>query len=554
MAKETKATAVDKAYTKKYALAILGTGSNVGKSFLVTAFCSYFAAVQKNNSEKFRVAPFKAQNMSNNSMVVAGGEIGHAQFVQAQAARALPCCDMNPILLKPLGEKKGSQLIVNGKPQGNFSALEYYRKTHELFHKTKQSFKRLQERYDIVIIEGAGSCAEVNLRKKDFTNFKIAAFGKAPVLLVANIEQGGVFAQVLGSLHVMSKQERKAVKGILINRFRGDPELFADGVKYIEKKSKLPVLGVIPWLDDIFVEAEDSFSLDETNAKFVAAADKHLSDGFEQDGIYKAAQENINNKEEQSKFKVVVIRLPTISNFNDFSVFAKHPLCSLQFLRKPCDLSNYDLVILPGSKNVRADADWLQQQGWDFFLQERAKQEKHVHGICGGLQILGESIEDPWGVEGCIGTSKGLALLPFKTVLQKQKSVSRVSGEIEADLFSPEVFTVQGYEIHAGKTSLLRPCARFCTIRQREQKLLSATEIYADGYWNGKNILASYLHGLYESQNFLQQLIIKIRPDLKEKVASIPLSFKTKVQSYNELGQRIARYVDMKKLKKIMGI
>ncbi|MEJ2111131.1 MAG: cobyric acid synthase, partial [Acidobacteriota bacterium] len=323
-------------------LSILGTGSDVGKSVVVAALCRIFA------NRGIRVAPYKAQNMSNNSYVtLSGGEVGRAQVVQAEAARVPVHVDMNPVLLKPSSDT-GSQVVVHGKPMGNAEASAYFSNTDFLFGKARESLQRLRSEYEFIVMEGAGSCAEVNLRSRDFVNFRMAHAAEAPVILVADIDRGGVFAQIIGSLDVIPPEDRSRVHGFIINRFRGDPELFRDGIEYIEKRTGIPVLGLIHFYRHIEIDSEDGMPLDVVIDPPVAP--------------------------QPDRINIAVVRLPHISNFTDFAPLARVPGVSLHYLSKPRQLAGYEVLFLPGSKNVRADLEWMRKVGWDEALRQYHEQ------------------------------------------------------------------------------------------------------------------------------------------------------------------------------------
>ena len=355
-------------------IAILGTGSEVGKSIVVTALCRIFV------NRGINVAPFKAQNMSNNSGVTPEGlEMGRAQIVQAEAAKIPPHVDMNPILLKPTSDD-GSQIVLFGKAVANSTAGEYRKKNNVLFSKACDALDRLREAYDLIVMEGAGSCAEVNLMARDIVNLRMAEYADAPVVLVSDIHRGGVFAQIIGTLACLSNKHQKMVKGFIINRFRGDINLFKDGVRWIEDKTGKKVLGVVPWYDHIHIEAEDSVVIE--NPAAVSMVKSHVP-------------------------TIAVIRLPHISNFTDFDPLSNLKGLDVYFIEKPRDLTDFKAVILPGSKNTRWDLRWLKKIGWADIIKKYADADGHVLGICGGYQMMGRFVHDPQGLEGTPGTSSG---------------------------------------------------------------------------------------------------------------------------------------------------
>ncbi len=438
-------------------ISVLGTGSDVGKSIVAAALCRLFW------EEGLSVAPFKAQNMSNNSAVTrTGEEMGRAQVVQAQACRLEPHADMNPVLLKPCSDT-GSQVVLQGKVIGNKEAGDYFKNTDYLFNHAKESLDRLRQQYSLIVMEGAGSCGEVNLMSRDFVNFKSAHYADAPVILVADIDRGGVFAQVIGTLAVISEADRARIKGVIINRFRGDRRLFDDGIKYLEEKTRIPVLGLIPYYQHIQIDSEDGLSLDS-----IIDADTSI---------------------EPDKINVAIICLPHISNFTDFAPLEQDPGINLHYLRNVRSLKGYQLVLLPGTKNVRGDMTWLEQTGWSDSIKAYAQGDGHLAGICGGYQILGRKISDPTGVEGTPGEVEGLALLDVTSTLEPVKVLSRSSGTWRAN-GEP----VEGYEIHMGITKSadhLTPVIRM----NSDQSMDGAAD-------KNFRVWGTYFHGLFDMPKF----------------------------------------------------
>lgn len=510
----TSGRAGEKLIKRGKILAVLGTGSDVGKSVVVTALCRIF------RNEGINVAPFKAQNMSNNSFVTReGGEMGRAQIVQAQAARVEPHVDMNPVLLKP-SSQTGAQVVLHGLPLGNTEAKEYFHDTRFLFQKARESLERLRERFDLIIMEGAGSCAEVNLRDRDFVNFEMAHAADAPVLLVGDIDRGGIFAQIVGTLAVLSARDRGRVAGFIINRFRGDPSLFDDGIAYLEKKTGLPVFGLIPYYYHLEIDSEDGLPLEVII-----------------DPPYGPVAGRIN---------IAVIRLPHISNFTDFTPLAREPSVSLHYLSRPRSLHGYDILFLPGSKNVRFDADWLRDTSWGSVISEYAGQGGRIAGICGGYQILGKRILDPHGLEGPSGETEGLALLDIETELQQTKTLTRSRG-----FFLANHCKVTGYEIHMGTTrgpDTARPGLRFTEQNGREVDLL-------DGALNREgNIWGAYLHGLFDEPLFRREFLRDLRPDLPpppgRKDAESIEQFRDR--QYDLLAEHFRSHLDWERLRSLV--
>lgn len=397
------------------AIMIQGTMSNAGKSFLAAGLCRIM------RQDGFRVAPFKSQNMALNSYVTEEGlEMGRAQVMQAEAAGIKPMVCMNPILLKPT-DHTGSQVIVNGEVVGNMSAREYFAYKKQLIPEIRKAFRKLTEYSDIIVVEGAGSPAEINLRENDIVNMGLAELIDAPVLLAGDIDRGGVFAQLLGTLMLLTEAERERVKGIIINKFRGDVSLLDSGITILEQKGKVPVMGVVPYMD-IALEDEDS-----------------LTERFE--------------KREEGCIDLAVIRYPRISNFTDFNVFEQMSAVSVRYVTCVSELHHPDLIFLPGSKNTMGDLRWMRWNGLEAAVKTMAKKIP-VFGICGGYQMMGEWIQDPEGVEEG-GELQGMGLLPIQTRLGKEKVRSRREGRInplEGILKGLSDMEYEGYEIHMGRT------------------------------------------------------------------------------------------------------
>ncbi|OXS22800.1 cobyric acid synthase CobQ [Pseudomonas fluorescens] len=429
-------------------LMVQGTTSDAGKSTLVTALCRWLIR------QGVAVAPFKPQNMALNSAVTAeGGEIGRAQAVQAQAARLAPHTDMNPVLLKPNSDT-GSQVIIHGRAVTSMNAVAYHDFKAIAMQAVLASHARLSAAYPVVMVEGAGSPAEINLRANDIANMGFAEAVDCPVLLIADINRGGVFAHLVGTLELLSPSEQARVKGFIINRFRGDIALLQPGLDWLEARTGKRVVGVLPYVMDLHLEAED---------------------GIDRRQIDKAAQ----------VLKVVVPVLPRISNHTDFDPLRLHPQVDLQFIGPGQAIPAADLIILPGSKSVRSDLAYLRANGWDSAVARHLRYGGKVLGICGGLQMLGEQVHDPLGLEGPSGSSDGLGLLAFSTTLEEEKQLRNVRGRLLL-----EDVEVSGYEIHAGVTSgqaLASPAVRLDDGRHDGARS-------ADG-----QILGTYLHGLFET-------------------------------------------------------
>ncbi|MDY7067951.1 Cobyric acid synthase [Pseudomonas extremaustralis] len=429
-------------------LMVQGTTSDAGKSTLVTALCRWLVR------QGVAVVPFKPQNMALNSAVTAeGGEIGRAQAVQAQAANLAPHTDMNPVLLKPNSDT-GSQVIIHGRAVTSMNAVAYHDYKAIAMQAVLASHARLSERFPVVMVEGAGSPAEINLRANDIANMGFAEAVDCPVLLIADINRGGVFAHLVGTLELLSPSEQARVKGFIINRFRGDIALLQPGLDWLQARTGKPVVGVLPYVMDLHLEAED---------------------GIDRRQIDKSAD----------VLKVVVPVLPRISNHTDFDPLRLHPQVDVQFIGQGQPIPAADLIILPGSKSVRADLAYLRANGWDTAVARHLRYGGKVLGICGGLQMLGEHVHDPLGLEGPAGSSVGLGLLAFSTTLEEEKQLRNVRGRLLL-----ENVEVSGYEIHAGVTSgdaLSNPAV--CLDDGRHDGARSV-----DG-----QILGTYLHGLFET-------------------------------------------------------
>ncbi|MGU9814504.1 cobyric acid synthase [Pseudomonas sp. LF135] len=429
-------------------LMVQGTTSDAGKSTLVTALCRWLVR------QGIGVVPFKPQNMALNSAVTAeGGEIGRAQAVQAQAANLAPHTDMNPVLLKPNSDT-GSQVIIHGRAVTSMNAVAYHDYKAIAMQAVLASHARLSEAYPVVMVEGAGSPAEINLRANDIANMGFAEAVDCPVLLIADINRGGVFAHLVGTLQLLSPTEQARVKGFIINRFRGDIALLQPGLDWLEARTGKPVVGVLPYVMDLHLEAED---------------------GIDQRQIDKAAQ----------VLKVVVPVLPRISNHTDFDPLRLHPQVDLQFIGPGQAIPAADLIILPGSKSVRSDLAYVRANGWDTAIARHLRYGGKVLGICGGLQMLGEQVHDPLGLEGLAGSSEALGLLAFSTTLEQEKQLRNVRGRLLL-----EDGEVSGYEIHAGVTS--------------GSALSNAAVLLDDGRRDGAlsedgQILGTYLHGVFET-------------------------------------------------------
>jgi len=443
---------------------VQGTMSNVGKSFLVAGLCRIF------KEDGYSVAPFKSQNMALNSYITNDGlEMGRAQVVQCEAAGIEPSVLMNPILLKPTTDM-GSQVIVMGEVMGHMMAKEYFAYKKKLVPIVQKAFDTLIEQYDIVVIEGAGSPAEINLKQEDIVNMGMAKMADAPVLLVGDIDRGGVFAQLYGTMELLEKEEQERVKGLIINQFRGDPSLLESGITMLEEKCNRKVVGVVPFMD-VDIEEEDSLSTRFT--------------------------ENI--KKETAIVVIGVIRLPRLSNYTDFQSLESMEEVKLVYVKSPRDLKNVDMIIIPGTKSTMADLRWLRESGLEGEIQRQAENGTVVFGICGGYQMMGVALSDPYGTEGG-GEVTGLCLLDGKTVFQKEKirrQITGVFGKVAGVLCALSGCMLEGYEIHTGNTVCETP---LLSLENREKTK------WQDGAQKG-NCYGTYVHGIFDGAGIAVALV-----------------------------------------------
>ncbi len=508
------------------ALLVQGTASAVGKSTLVTGLCRIFA------QDGRRVAPFKAQNMALNSFVTrGGGEIGRAQAAQAEAAGIEPTVEMNPILLKPEGGSR-SQVIVLGRPLETMEARDYSRHRSQLTEIVRQALARLREEYDLVLIEGAGSPVELNLAEHDLVNMPVARMAEAPVLLVGDIDRGGIFASLLGTLMLLPPEDRVRVKGLIVNKFRGDLSLWRGGEQLLAERSRLPVLGTVPFYNDIRIAEEDSVALDLGTAPVL---------------------QNQWQQEEEGLLEVVVVRLPSLSNFDEFDALAAEPMVRLRFAASPAEFpARPDLIILPGTKNTLFDLAWLWRQGLAQHIRQYSKQGCAVLGICGGFQMLGERLSDYVGAEAEAGTIEpGLNLLPVETFFEpiSKKIILRSQVQIdvpaERGLFgnmSGQRF--QAYQIHLGRTVTTEGNAQAGTRAFQTSTGGKDGRLSAGGWCAG-----CYLHGLFEHDNFRRSILAT----LAERRSAQPVmpeqgSFSRQLE-YDKLARLLREHIDIHRLK-----
>jgi len=472
-----------KATHRTNALMILGTASHVGKSIITAGLGRVFS------DDGYRVAPFKAQNMSLNSAATpGGGEIGRAQALQAEACRAVPSVDMNPVLLKPATDT-GAQVILLGKIWGQVSAADYHtRRVEQLFPQVLEAYRRLAANYELIVLEGAGSPAEINLREHDIVNMRMAHAADAACILVCDIDRGGAFASLLGTMALLEPEDRARIRGFVVNKFRGDESLLRPGVAMIEKRLGLPCGGVVPFLHDVGLDEEDGVTLEDRPS----------------------AARRWKNLESASTraLRIGVIALPHMANFTDFDPLALEPSISLAFVEPPEELAAADVVILPGTKQTLDDLRWLEQRGFAQELKRRAGIAGPVIGICGGFQMLGVAINDPQGIEnhGQACSRPALALLPVLTVLGAEKTVRRVRVSLRHNLFSDDSsppVPFEGYEIHVGETfyqSGARPLADIR--RQGEVNSVPDGAVSESG-----RVFGTYVHGFFDDDKFRHAFI-----------------------------------------------
>ncbi|MBR1645735.1 MAG: cobyric acid synthase [Selenomonadaceae bacterium] len=476
-----------------------GTSSHVGKSILTTALCRIFFR------EGRRVVPFKAQNMALNSFVTADGlEMGRAQVAQAEAANLLPRVEMNPVLLKPTGNQN-SQVIINGKPVGVMSAAEYHQGySLKAFDAVKSALKKLSDEFDTIVIEGAGSPAEVNLKANDIVNMRVAKYLNAPVILVADIDRGGCLASIVGTLELLDDDERELVKGLVINKFRGDVNLFLPAVDFLERKTQKPVLGIIPHIDKLGIDDEDSVSLDDK----ISAQIGDIS--------------------------IAVIRLGKLSNFTDFDSLAGERDVNLFYATNPDELNAADVIILPGSKNTSEDLISLRENHFAEKILQRYHDGTAIVGICGGFQMLGEKIFDPLKTESTNMKLDGLGLLPLETTFAAEKFTRQVTvPEIDFEFLDTRIVAknLDGYEIHSGLTNL------------RGQKIISRG-----------NVFGTYVHGIFDNDDFRRKFLNAVRRKKNLPPIETTRNFRAEKQkNYERLAKIVRENLNMELLNKIMS-
>ncbi|MBI4745170.1 MAG: cobyric acid synthase [Deltaproteobacteria bacterium] len=492
------------------AIMVQGTGSHVGKSIITAGLCRIF----KNMG--YKVAPFKAQNMALNSAVAKeGGEIGRAQAIQAEACGIEPSIHMNPVLLKPNSDM-GSQVIIHGKAIGNMKAREYYAFKNKAWEAVCESYERLATKYEVIVIEGAGSPAEVNLKENDIVNMKIAEMAGAKVILVSDIDRGGVFAALIGTMELLTPSEREMVCGFIINKFRGDKTLLEPGLDFIEKRTGVPVLGVVPYLRDMGIGEEDSVALEKSEVRSQKSevrsqkSENRVGCARQIEGTVPDLRTECNEVVESGlspAIKIGVIRLPHISNYTDFDPLQREPDVQLSYIQRPEEIAELDLVIIPGSKNTIDDLLFLRETGLAEVIKRYCGNGKYVVGICGGYQILGLKVSDPHGVETDGGSEEGLGLLPVETIMLKEK----VTANVEAFTSHVSHLTshiLNGYEIHMGESMIVGDAKPLFVIRKRNGDAVEMPDgaITKDGRCWG-----TYIHGIFDNDGFRRDFLNCIR-------------------------------------------
>ncbi|RNB83732.1 cobyric acid synthase [Brevibacillus nitrificans] len=495
---------------KALPLMIQGTSSDAGKSAIATAFCRIFAQAGH------KTAPFKSQNMALNSYVtIDGKEIGRAQGVQAEAAGVLATTDMNPILIKPTRDSE-SQIVVNGEPYGNMKAMAYRTDFYDQgLRIIQESYTRLAENYERVVIEGAGSPAEINLNDRELVNMRVARLTNAPVILVADIERGGVFASLVGTLQLLEPQDRERVIGVVINRFRGDLTLLQSGLDWFEEYTGKPVLGVVPFIPDLWIDAEDSLIL-------------HRYQG---------------QRETPRDIDIAVIRYPRISNFTDIDPFFVEPDCRMRFVSRLEELGDPDLIVLPGSKNTLEDLQFLHETGLADRIRELHSGEKtYVVGLCGGYQMLGQSIHDPEGVESPLREMAGLGLIPMVTTMEPRKTTVLSRGTA---CFAGHMLELEGYEIHMGQSVYTENDAPFIQLADR-----------TDGYCTQeRKLIGTYFHGLFHNDEFRTRLLNAIREQKGlSPIMDRPSFVALREQGYDLLADTVRKHVNIEAIEEQMRL
>lgn len=508
---------------------VLGTGSNVGKSIINTGLCRIFY------QDGYKVAPFKSQNMALNSFITKDGkEMGRAQVVQAEAANIEPQAFMNPILLKPTTDQK-SQVIVNGKVYRNMDAREYFAYKHNLKKDIMKAYDFIRENFDICVLEGAGSPAEINLKEDDIVNTGMAEMAGAPVILVADIDRGGVFASIYGTVMLLEEHERARIKGVIINKFRGDKTLLAPGIEMIENLTGIPVLGVVPYVK-LGIEEEDSLGIDKYNMK------------------------------KDAKIRISVIKLRHISNFTDIDALSHYADVSLKYIEKAGELGDEDIIIIPGSKNTVEDMKDLIEKEINTKIVRLARNGTVIFGICGGFQILGQKITDPEKIESGLEEISGLGLLPIETVMEREKTTAQYTDTIKnagGILEGAEGIAVKGYEIHQGHSYLEKDLKnegkcydKMASLEEKSQAEGNESCIFGESGIKGMvkdNVVGTYIHGIFDNSEFTSFLLNKVRKNKGLDTMDENFSFtEYKNQEYDRLADVLRENIDIGKLYEIM--
>ncbi|QUH24433.1 cobyric acid synthase [Serpentinicella alkaliphila] len=496
----------------KKSIMLQGTASSVGKSIITTALCRIFT------QDGYNVSPFKSQNMSLNSYITyEGHEIGRAQAMQAEASRKAPSFRMNPILIKPTSDCR-SQIIVEGVVKENMEATEYYKYKSKLKEMIKSNFDELLKESDIVVIEGAGSPAEINLKKDDIVNMGVAKMTKSPVVLIGDIDRGGVFASIYGTIMLLEEEERKLIKGIIINKFRGSLELLKPGIKMLEDLVNIPVIGVIPYFTHNLEDEDSATDWDKYNGN------------------------------PEGDLEVVVIKLPRISNFTDFNTFKLHRDVKFRFVNLNEDIGNPDLIILPGSKSTIDDLILLKERGMDKQILEAHSNGSYVFGVCGGYQMLGNKVKDPLNAESSIKEVEGLSLLPVETTFRQTKTTTLSKGY-------DNVFNcnIKGYEIHMGKTELVEQ-NYLPLIKIDMRNGLNYYEVDDGAVNKDRTVFGTYFHGIFDNTEFTRNLLNKIRESRgKSRFNEEILDYsKYKEEQYDNLAKIVRENIDLKAIYAIM--
>ena len=501
---------------------LLGTGSNVGKSIIAAGLCRIFY------QDGYSVSPFKSQNMALNSYITKDGkEMGRAQVVQAEAANIEPESFMNPVLLKPTTDRK-SQVIVNGKVYKNMDAREYFAYKHNLKKDIMTAYNHIRENFDICVLEGAGSPAEINLKEDDIVNTGMAEMADSPVLLVADIDRGGVFAAIYGTVMLLEENERKRIKGVIINKFRGDKSLLTSGIEMIEKLTDIPVLGVVPFVP-LGIEEEDSLGIDKYNEK------------------------------KEGKIKISVIKLKHISNFTDIDALSHYNDVSLKYVTKSSELGNEDIIIIPGSKNTIEDMKDLIEKNIGREIVRIAKKGTPVFGICGGFQIMGQKIMDPEKIESDLKEISGLGLLDIETVMKSDKTTTQYKNTVKnvsGILAGTEGMEIKGYEIHQGYSY---PVNEKNEENNNSENILKNDTgcLFGDENLKGTvkdNVAGTYIHGIFDNSEFTNHFLNEVRKLKGLDRIDENFSYSDyKNREYDKLAEVLRENIDIKKIYEIMG-